>query len=122
MDGAVGGPRPAGQPMRPAAGPMPQRPVAGSLQRPAGARPQQPMPRPAQPGMRPSQPVRRPMAQQPVGPDRQAQAAEYQQSGPAPAQRGKGGNLGIVIQFVVGLVVIIGVAAAVVWLWVKYYQ
>jgi hypothetical protein len=34
----------------------------------------------------------------------------------------RGGGIGVVIQFVVGLLVIAGVAAAVVWLWVKYYQ
>jgi hypothetical protein len=71
----------------------------------------------AQPQAQP-QSVRRPVPQsQPV-----------RQVGPAPAPQGqperpaRGGGLAVVIQFIVGLLVIVGVAAAVVVLWLKYYQ
>jgi hypothetical protein len=100
-----------------------QRPAQRSTQRPMGqAADRRPLnPRPA--GMaadggslalRPSQPVRRPMAADPKS--RPVSEAPFV----APARR-KGGAA-VLLQFVVGLVVIVAVAATVVWLWVKYYQ
>jgi hypothetical protein len=51
------------------------------------------------------------------------QYQEYQdQPAPAPKRAKRGGGWKIVVQFIVGLAVIAGVAAAIVWLYIKYYQ
>ncbi|HEY6737146.1 MAG TPA: hypothetical protein VI322_05520 [Candidatus Saccharimonadia bacterium] len=136
MDGAVAGgqmgPRPAGPGVQRSG--VAARPGMG--QRPAGAVPP-PRPLASNPQMRPSQPVRRPM--QPAGGRQLGHQASVQLAAPAQSQRpaqsqkpaqgqqsvqGQKMNSGvwIVLQFVIGLAVIAGVAAAVVWLWVKYYQ
>ncbi|MDB5179037.1 MAG: hypothetical protein JWN01_980 [Patescibacteria group bacterium] len=75
---------------------------------------QQPQPRPAA-GRRPVAPVQRqPMA-------RPAAAQQPAQSQPQASSR-RGGGWRVVAQFVIGLLVIIGVAAAIVALYVRYYQ
>jgi hypothetical protein len=48
-------------------------------------------------------------------------AAPAPEAKSAPAKRG-GGGWKIGLQFAVGLLVIVGVAAAIVWLYIKYYQ
>jgi hypothetical protein len=57
--------------------------------------------------------------QQPVGRG-QAMARPAQERAPRPARKSKGWQ--VVLQFVVGLVVIVGVAAAIVALYIKYYK
>jgi hypothetical protein len=117
MDGFA---RPTGgRPVQPGQG---GRPAA----RPAGMRPMSPAAVQAQPSVQP-QPVRRPVPQsQPVrqvGPASQADRRGGAQPPLEPAGRSsRGGGLGVLIQFIVGLLVIVGVAAAVVVLWLKYYQ
>lgn len=83
-------------------GSRPPTPTAASVQQPAPrpVAPQQPAVRPAQPSSPQTQPV---------------PAAE------APSGR-KGTGWQTVLQFVAGLLVIAGVAAAVVWLYIRYYQ
>lgn len=112
MDGT----RPATPPARPVGGgtakPLPVRPAASNGV--SATRPSQPVRRPMQQTQAtraslPAQPVRDPARSQPV-------AAPLET---VPRSRG---GFGVVIQFVIGLLVIVGVAAAVVWLWVKYYQ
>jgi hypothetical protein len=114
-------------------GPGPRR--MDSFGRSAGAVPQRPRPEaPVQPRMAPQpRPVQRPMArpamtqgydrggyeQQPVGRG-QAMARPAQERAPRPARKSKGWQ--VVLQFVVGLVVIVGVAAAIVALYIKYYK
>jgi len=93
-----------GGPARPA---LPQRPQEPARQAapPAPTRLQQPQP------ARQQRPVdARPAAYQ------QAQA----QTQAAPAK--KGGGWKVALQFVIGLLVIAGVAAAIVYLYIKYYQ
>ena len=122
MDGFARPQRPAGAPPRP---PQPQ-PVG----RPAPQPQPQPQPRPAQrpqprpvppPGYRPD-----PYGRQAV--TRQQEAATRQAPAEKPAKprrerrRRSGNGWRVVLQFVVGLLVIAGVAAAIVALYVKYYQ
>lgn len=68
--------------------------------------------------MRASQPVRRPAGAAAMQ-EPEADAFGLRE----PAQPGKrGGVMGVVVQFLIGLLIIVGVAALVVWLWMKYYQ
>jgi hypothetical protein len=93
------------------------RPVAGTPQGQPGVRPQ---PRPAvrtvaapprpQPQSQP-QPVQRPVPAQ----------GSQQPPQPKPVRK-RGGAWRVVLQFIVGLLVIVGVAAAIVLLYVRYYQ
>ena len=131
MDGFA---RPAGAPVPP---PTPgQRPAQRQTPRPAQYPPQrqvqqrpapQPLPqrRPA-----PTQPVRgqRPTGR-PLGPQDYARAAqEQEQLVPPKGKRARkpkrqgSGAWKVVLQFVIGLLVIAGVAAAIVALYIKYYQ
>lgn len=71
---------------------------------------------------RTSQPVRRPpmgetMLHEPVG-----DAFGLNEPETNATKRKGGGAISVVLQFVVGLMIIVGVAALVVWLWMKYYQ
>ena len=52
---------------------------------------------------------------------RQAAPMRAEQPAPVRTKRG-GGGWKVVLQFVIGLLVIAGVAAAIVWLYIKYYQ
>lgn len=106
MDGfarPVGTPGSRSQP-QPSARPVgvPQRP------QPLAAPQSRPMPRPVPPRHQPSQ----------AQPQPQPQAAAQQ---PKPERSG-GGAWRVVLQFVVGLAVIAGVAAAIVALYIRYYQ
>jgi hypothetical protein len=61
------------------------------------------------------QQVARPMRSAPV-----AQSQDFVRD--EPVRTKKGGGWKVVLQFVIGLAVIAGVAAAIVWLYIKYYQ
>lgn len=75
-------------------------------------------PQPAQPMARPVRPA--PLPQQAVAGSAPARPAQPQ---PRPAQpQRRGGGWRVVVQFIVGLLVIVGVAAAIVALYVRYYQ
>ena len=135
----AGGPRPQARPVtqpgvrtRPAAAgqsgrvapagparPVTQQPMA---QRTA-ARPVSAQPRPAaqQPQAAYRQPMARPVAE--AGQMQPAQGRSAQpQAAPTDAAPAKRGGWRVVVQFVVGLLVIVGVAAAIVALYVRYYQ
>jgi hypothetical protein len=107
---------------------QPQPRPAAPQARPAAAQPMRPRPVAAAGAMPGQRPVQRPMAAQ--GYDRAAGPrpgqAPVQQAQPArPAKvRGerKGGGWKVALQFVIGLAVIAGVAFAIVWLYIKYYQ
>jgi hypothetical protein len=83
---------------RPAAAPSRPQPMAGAQQRPVA---QRPAPQPA--------------------PMRQAPQAQPQDAVRSSKRRG-GGAWRVVLQFVIGLLVIAGVAAAIVALYIRYYQ
>ena len=115
MDGFA---RPVG-----AAGAQPQprpRPVAAAPMQPRMA--PQPAQRPAQPLQRPVQPAQRSM-QRPAAPQGyyEPQQAVQRSEAPQPAAA-KGGGWRVLLQFVVGILVIAGVAAAIVALYIRYYQ
>ena len=57
---------------------------------------------------------------QPMRPTHNHQTEPESQAKPASAKRGGGWK--VVLQFVIGLLVIVGVAAAIVMLYIKYYQ
>lgn len=114
-------PQPAAQ--RPAPQPMPasQRSVQ-SQPRPVQPRPQ---PRPAAPAGYAQQPgYRQPQSAYSQSQSRQVQSRQQVQS--APASEAKpvktGGTWKVIVQFVAGLLVIAGVAAAIVYLYTKYYS
>ncbi len=101
---------------------------------PAGVRPQQPMARPASAArpMAPMQPAQRPrpagagqmpqqrsMPMQRAGAQKPAAALPMDDSFVDP-KRTSGWK--VALQFIVGILVIVGVAAAVVALYIKYYQ
>ena len=109
--------------------------------RPAGApqpQPRQAAPAPAQARMRPvlpqrpMQPAQRPMpAQRPAGAypaqqrdmsQQQAQSSASQLRQARAPKRGGSSGWKVFLQFVVGLLVIAGVAAAIVALYIRYYQ
>ncbi len=123
MDGAprpqAAGGRPVqGAPVRPQMSPRPQgqRPMPVQQQRPmaAPARPMRPAP---QQQYQPASQQQRPMRQQALQPE----YAPREQQAPARTKK-RGGGWKVVLQFVVGLAVIAAVAAAIVWLYIKYYQ
>ena len=95
--------RPRPQAPQPVAQPRPQ------VRRPEPVRPPQPQPRPVAPA-RPA-PVQ---AQRPAAAPMPAQA-------PAPAKSSRG-LWWVILQFVIGLLVVVGVAAAIIMLYIKYYQ
>ncbi|HEX3082424.1 MAG TPA: hypothetical protein VHQ86_04165, partial [Candidatus Saccharimonadia bacterium] len=98
------------------------RPAAGQPVRPIG--PAQPRPVP-QPMARPAMPVQRPQQYaRPAAPEAPAPRMQPMQEAPMPKakRRKRGGGWMVALQFVVGLLVIAGVAAAIVWLYIKYYQ
>lgn len=112
-------------------------PVNNQVQAPQQPRPAQkpapvaPAPRPAQRPVRPvapvaaasvarqQQPAQGQRPQQSASNQRQQQPAQTQQQKPA---KKKGNGWKIALQFIIGLLVIVGVAAAIVALYVKYYQ
>ncbi|HVQ43612.1 MAG TPA: hypothetical protein VMT30_01460 [Candidatus Saccharimonadia bacterium] len=99
MDGFGGPPRPAGA-----------RPIATGAQpvtRPAAVRPAR--------AQAPAQPVARPVRS--VDPRTTAVQPSAQ-----PVAQSRRGSWSVVLQFVIGLVVIVAVAGAIVWLYIKYYQ
>jgi hypothetical protein len=114
MDGFARPQRPAGAP-QPGARPQPQpRPVAP--QRPVPTRPAQPQ-RPVAPQSY-QDPYERQRAPEPRPEARPAAKPPKQRK-----QRGEGGGgWRVVLQFLVGLLVIAGVAAAIVALYIRYYQ
>ena len=106
MDGFARPARPAGAPpmQSPTAKPAPAPQVEAQPMR--AAQPSRPVGMPAQP--------MRPAGSRPVGPEMNSRGNA------APAK--SGGGWKVVLQFVVGLLVIVGVAAAIVFLYIKYYQ
>jgi hypothetical protein len=106
MDGFA---RPASRP------PGTPQPAQRPQQRPVAPVPQ---PRPVAPQYRPAPP--RGHAQDPYQ-QQAAPAAPQQRQASRPRKR-KGSVWGVVLQFIIGLLVIAGVAAAIVALYIRYYQ
>ena len=108
-------------------GPAPARTLGPAPARPMGPRPAGPVARPQS-----ARPMARPMQQRPATAMQTGRPAQSAAGGrpmrPAPAAVQKqappkrGGGWKIVAQFLVGLIVIALVAAAVVWLYIKYYS
>lgn len=142
MDGFGGG-RPAGGPApQPAMRPRPASAPVGQRMAPAGGQRMAPAPsqRMAQP--MPQRPMARPVAQRPVAGPQGAYHPGYEQEQYQQPVRGRGAaaqhgpvdgrdeasaprrtaGWKVALQFVVGLLVIVGVAAAIVALYVRYYQ
>jgi hypothetical protein len=115
------GPRPMdgfARPSRPAAPRQPQ----SQPQRPA-ERPQRPVQSQPMAARRPqvaSSPQVAPQPQRPVPAQRRPQVAPA--TPPEASVPRRGGGWRVVLQFVVGLLVIAGVAAAIVMLYLRYYQ
>ena len=98
--------------------------VAGARPAPTGVRPQpapvRPQPMPMQRPMAPAAPMRQAPAAQVMRPAGREQPQPQAQPKVKPARARRGAWM-VVLQFVVGLLVIAGVAAAIVWLYIKYY-
>lgn len=136
MDGFArpAGPRPPQPHAQPHPHPQPQfRPQSAPEHRPQSlpeyrrpAQPEQPMRPGHDPYARQAMPQNDPYARQrPQGQydDQQAQHREEVADKPSKKRRQRpSSNLSIVVQFVIGLLVIAGVAAAIVALYVRYYQ
>jgi len=107
----------------------PQRPVAAPDPAPAPQASVQPQPQPrpmvrpqAAPARRPapqSQPAARP---RPAAPRHQALADEPVPAASAPTASKARGGWWTALQFIIGLLVIVGVAAAIIALYMRYYQ
>lgn len=111
----------------------PQRPVAAPDPAPAPQAPVQPQPQP-RPVVRPqAAPARRPAPQpqpqpqpaarpRPAAPRHQALADEPVPAASAPTASKARGGWWTALQFIIGLLVIVGVAAAIIALYMRYYQ
>ena len=101
------------------------RPMGPQPARPATAAPQ-PAPRPTAPTSRPQQapmarPAARPAYRQPEVPMQNTAQPTPAAKSVATGEPAKSGGWKIAAQFIIGLMVIAGVATTVVWLYLKYY-
>lgn len=87
--------------------------------RPTAAAPRAPQP---QIRVRPAEPMARPQQRMPEPPRPVEAPPAVQQPRPAKKRSSGGGVWRAVVQFVIGLLVIAGVAAAIVALYIRYYQ